>query len=90
MHWSLRTISTNFNGIEFNLWPCLTQLAKAKYGIILLQNKIITDLKADGLVHYICEAKTNGVVYTNNATGTRSLGTAILLSAEATSITKER
>lgn len=73
----------NINDMSSTLWSRLSQLAKAKYDIVLTQEAEVNNPKIHRKVNHARQFKASGVAYTNLGSKVRSGGTSIPLSADA-------
>ena len=88
--WNFSIISINVNGIASNMWHKLRKLHKAKYDVVLLQETKLKGADLNDNLIYRWQQITDGAAYVSPAASAQAGGVAILLSAYACSILKDR
>ena len=88
--WKINAISINVNGIKSDMWSKLRSIHKQRYGITFLQETKLKDADANDDLQYRWQQTSNGEAYTSPAASSQSGGVAILLSAYACSILRNR
>ena len=88
--WSLKIISINVNGIKTDMWSKLRHIHKKRYDITLLQETKLTHEDSNDDLTYRWQQISDGEAYTAPAASAQMGGVAILLSAYACSLIKDR